>query len=180
MRGKYVRGTILERFLAYIEITPTCWIWRGRIHPMGYGCLDVKEPGKLRGRPRPIHQIAHELFVGPIPEGLEPDHLCHTADKSCLGGPTCPHRRCGNPEHLELVTHKENMSRSSPARKTHCPKGHLYDEANTAYQGPKQGRKCRTCARECERRAKRWLYLKRKSRKKVKGATGIIPTAPVW
>lgn len=80
------------------------------------------------------HRVAYEEIMGPVPEGLELDHLCRT-------------RSCVNPSHLEPVTHRENMNRGDVAtrRKTHCPKGHPYDEENTGiYNGY---RNCRACAR---------------------------------
>jgi hypothetical protein len=49
---------------------------------------------------------------GPIPPGLYVDHACHTTDPDCAGGPNCPHRRCVNPDHLELVTDDENRRRA--------------------------------------------------------------------
>lgn len=44
------------------------------------------------------HRVAYELWVGPIPEGMELDHRCKV-------------RACINPAHLEPVTHAENMRR---------------------------------------------------------------------
>lgn len=75
------------------------------------------------------HRLAHELFIGPIPDGLVVDHTCHNLDASCPGGITCPHRKCVNPTHLEAVTRGENLLRGlSPmaanARKDTCSEGH--------------------------------------------------------
>lgn len=47
-----------------------------------------------------------------MPKGYELDHLCHTKDKICKGGKTCLHRKCVNPEHLQLVTQAENIRNS--------------------------------------------------------------------
>jgi hypothetical protein len=92
------------------------------------------------------HRKAYTDAFGPIPEGLEIDHLCRV-------------RHCVNPDHLEAVTHVENMRRAhevwgftswgaqANAGKTHCPQGHEYTEANT-YARQRGSRDCRTCMRE--------------------------------
>ncbi|MGZ6854085.1 MAG: HNH endonuclease [Mycobacteriaceae bacterium] len=84
-------------------------------------------------------------MVGPIPRGLELDHLCRN-------------RRCVNPDHLEPVSHRENCHRAELGvaaadimrSRTHCPRGHKYDQSNT-YRTPKGYRVCRTCHRDRER-----------------------------
>lgn len=124
-----------ERFWDHVEFTSACWLWTGRMGGSGYGYF---EDG-------PAHRWSYEFCVGPIPEGIELDHTCHKPE-SCLGGPTCPHRRCINPDHLEPVTGAENTRRAGPATKTHCVHGHLYDEANTVRSG-KGRRVCRECRR---------------------------------
>ncbi|KKK94743.1 hypothetical protein LCGC14_2679800 [marine sediment metagenome] len=88
--------------------------------------------------------VAYELRYGPVPDGLELDHLCLT-------------RSCWNPDHLEPVTHKENGRRGGPRAsrpnmlKTHCPHGHPYSVENTGYTVNSYNstlRYCRTCKRE--------------------------------
>jgi len=130
-----------------------CWLFRAERYPKsGYAQFSVgKQKGLL------AHRVAYELFCGEIPDGYEVDHLCHPDDGSCPPA-TCPHRRCCNPAHLAAVTRKANALRStSPmaknALKTHCPKGHPYDEWNTGSNGRDGNRACRTCARE-KRRAR--------------------------
>jgi hypothetical protein len=137
----------IERFWAKVEITPSCWIWRGALNEKGYG--KIGRGGRGEGNIR-AHRASYELFVGPIPEGLELDHLCHTADKSCPGGNTCLHRRCVNPDHLEPVTRKINQHRGNGpgginSRKTHCPKGHTYCPENTVTNPTTGWRTCRIC-----------------------------------
>ena len=81
-----------------------CWPWLGYVHPNGYGQFG-------RGAERLPHRIAYQYLIGPIPDGLVLDHLCHTADPQCADTVNCRHRRCCNPEHLEPVTRFENIAR---------------------------------------------------------------------
>lgn len=116
-----------------------CWIWHGSTDRAGYGHIRVD------GRTLYVHRVAYEWMVGPIPTGMQIDHLCRN-------------RSCCNPQHLEPVTPAENASRTLPGErgqhrgaieraKTHCPRGHAYDEANT-YRNAKGYRWCRACRRE--------------------------------
>lgn len=117
-----------------------CWEWDAPCAD-GYGRI------WWEGRSVYPHRLAYQLYVGPIPDGLHIDHTCHDP-AVCLGGPSCPHRGCVNPDHLEPVTHAENTRRGGNAqrRKTHCPQGHPYNEANT-YRPPSspKARACWTC-----------------------------------
>ena len=122
-----------------------CWIWVGTTAGNGYG--RVKIPGTKSTVSS--HRLVFETLVGPIPPGLDLDHLCRV-------------RACCNPAHLEPVTRAENLKRGVGSdvgkinrAKTHCPAGHPYDEENTWRS--KKGRHCRQCHRE-----KRWLPQGRK------------------
>ena len=115
-----------------------CWEWTAG-KGLGYGQFWVN--GKLRN----AHRVVYEYLVGPVPEGLELDHLCRN-------------RGCCNPWHLEAVTHAENNLRgigitAQNAIKTYCPEGHEYTEENTYVHRNK--RYCRECKRKITREAKR-------------------------
>ena len=91
------------------------------------------------------HRFAYEQIVGPIPDGLQLDHLCRV-------------RSCVNPAHLEPVTCQVNLLRGTGASarnaiKTHCPQGHAYGDFNT-YIRPEGWRRCRECHRAEERMGK--------------------------
>jgi len=119
--------TFEERFWRYVEKSDGCWLWTGFISPTGYAKFGT--PSLY------AHRVAYEMEVGPIAEGFDLDHLCRV-------------RHCVNPAHLEPVTHRENVLRgeglaAKQARKTHCPKGHEYSEANTRlYAGRRYCREC--------------------------------------
>lgn len=124
-----------ERFWAKVQKTNDCWLWIGTRNPEGYGLLFVSK-GKS---PTRAHRFSYELLRGPIPVGLELDHLCRV-------------RACVNPDHLEPVTRSENMRRGVGygdwnKRKTQCRNGHPYDLINT-YVTSTGERHCRICSRE--------------------------------
>ena len=121
-------------------MTP-CIIWTGCRSADGYGKI---HRGKRPGYHTSPHRLAYEEAYGPIPEGLQIDHLCKVT-------------LCYNPEHLEAVTPLENSRRGSRAQMTHCKWGHPFDEANTksrAGEGGRHvnGRRCRTCQNAAVRR----------------------------
>lgn len=164
-KGRFIKGLrrpLIERFLEKVQVTDSCWIWQGSVTDSSEGYGHIRDEQSIRCR---AHVVAYELFVGPIAPGLEIDHLCHNADHECRGGRLCLHRRCVNPEHLEPVLPRTNRLRSlvNPlaklARRTHCPKGHLFDETNTIRRtSDGHGRRCRICEREKERRHR--IYIR--------------------
>jgi HNH endonuclease len=72
-----------------------CWVWKRALQKDGYGIVH----GAL------AHRRYYELLVGPIPDGLEIDHLCRN-------------RACVNPDHMEPVTKNENRRRGLLAKLT--------------------------------------------------------------
>jgi hypothetical protein len=127
----------IDRFLDKVIPEPNsgCWLWvgpdDGRVD--SYGKFRIED--KFFG----AHVAGYLLLVGPVPEGLELDHLCRV-------------KCCVNPHHLEPVTRLVNTQRALPHRKrpTHCPQGHEYTPENTIKTRPcasykYEGRQCRTC-----------------------------------
>jgi hypothetical protein len=122
----YRRTDVTERFWVKVDRRGDfeCWPWTGHLEK-GYGRLTL-DPVNLDKAF--AHRFCYELLVGPIPDGMTLDHLCHTTS-TCPGGPDCLHRRCVNPLHLDPVTLVENVMRgqgitAQNARKTHCKRGH--------------------------------------------------------
>jgi hypothetical protein len=136
-------STLRRRLLgnAIVDFETGCWNWAGHLNAKGYGRI-------RNGRYIMAHRVAYEFWFGPIPTGLQLDHLCRN-------------RACINPAHLEPVTSRENTMRSpiAPAAlcaaKTHCPGGHEYSDDNTIRRNGR--RFCRACAqqRNAARRATR-------------------------
>lgn len=123
----------IDRFNEKYEVDSRsgCWLWTASCVEDGYGQFrfSPKKMGKA-------HVFAYQHYVGPVPSGMQLDHLCRV-------------RRCVNPDHLEVVTGWENTMRGDTpaainARKTHCPRGHPYDEQNT-YLDKTCRRHCRSC-----------------------------------
>jgi len=117
----------------------SCWVRTAKLKA-GYSYI-----ADSSGRQVVAHRFAYELLVGPIPEGLELDHLCR--NRACVKVTPDDH----GPAHLEPVTKRENILRGEGmgarhARQTHCKRGHPFDEANTYWWNGY--RACRTCRRE--------------------------------
>lgn len=126
-----------------------CWLFAGYVGSDGYGVI-----GSHLTNSRKAHRVMYEATIGVIPAGLVCDHLCRI-------------RQCVNPQHIELVTDKENILRGQGATaknavKTHCPHGHKYTQANIIWiKNTVYGtltRRCRACFNQWQRR-----YYKRKT-----------------
>jgi hypothetical protein len=74
-----------------------CWIWQRGLTRDGYGQTYVLSKAVR------AHRLFYERFKGPVPRHLVVDHLC------CV-------RSCVNPDHLEAVTHRENVIRAVAVR----------------------------------------------------------------
>lgn len=103
-------GSWVSRFLSFVARTDdpkACWLWFGATQQQGYGLWTFYPPAHPKKKLQVAHRVMWELVKGPIPTGLELDHLCK--QKSCV-----------NPDHLEPVTHKVNLQRA----KGRCKNGH--------------------------------------------------------
>ena len=140
---------VADRFWAKVQKSDDpdgCWLWTAGKVPNGYGSFF------LNSKTVYAHRVAYELVKGPIPEGLQIDHLCRV-------------RNCVNPDHLEAVTCRENLMRgecaaSRKSKQTHCKRGHAFTPENT-YVNSRGHRACKACHR----------YLKRIYRTNAKYST---------
>ncbi len=129
-----MRANTEEDFWLKVNKTDDCWLWLASRDRTGYARF------VMSGKRTLVHRFAYEALVGPIPEGLELDHLCRV-------------RHCVNPAHLEPVTPKVNVLRSEGlaainAAKVVCVNGHAFTEENTYIlkSGSRVGKRaCRIC-----------------------------------
>ncbi len=114
------------------ELEGPCHIFRGHKSQNGYGSV------RLNGKMVPVHRYCWEVKFGPIPEGLVVDHRCRS-------------RACCNPNHLRIVTCKINALENSVgisainAAKTHCPRGHQFDDGSLKIYRYGPRRVCMVC-----------------------------------
>jgi hypothetical protein len=128
-----------ERFWNLTQPCPMsgCWLFVSeRRTGYGYGSI------RFRGVTVTAHRLSYELLIGPIPIGLQIDHLCRV---QC----------CVNPAHLEPVTSRENTLRSTglaaqEIQRNACRQGHEYTAENTYMNNG--SRVCRECTRTNLRR----------------------------
>lgn len=120
-----------ERFWAKIDASGACWMWTASTNGVGYGQF------WNGSRLVKAHRWSYERFVGPIPDGLQLDHLCRN-------------RACVDPAHLEPVTGRTNVLRgatvvAAKAKQSHCIRGHLLAGGNLYVEPGGRKRKCKTC-----------------------------------
>jgi len=117
-----------------------CKLWLGAKDRDGYGHR------RIGGKLAIVHRKAYEDAYGPIPDGLEIDHLCSV-------------RNCYEPTHLEAVTHAENVRRGQAGKvqraATHCKRGHEFSEENTWFDSKRNKRRCNACAALRQRKYRR-------------------------
>lgn len=129
------RRTLEQRFWEKVDRggPDECWAWTGG-GPPSYGRFGIG------GRTHLAHRVAYELMVGPIPDGLDIDHLCRN-------------KVCVNPAHLEPVPHAVNVRRGPKPKPSHCKRGHEFNQANTYFKND-GGRQCRACDRQRRQESK--------------------------
>lgn len=150
IRPYYGHLTAEERFWKYTDRRRDyeCWPWTAAVNAKGYGLYNRNSKSIF------AHRFAYEFLVGPIPSGKVLDHACHNAafeQGKCMGGRGCPHRRCVNPAHLDVVTPRQNSLRgngpsANASRKTRCVWGHPFNTENTRYEKTGE-RRCLSCVR---------------------------------
>ena len=132
------------------ELGP-CWNWTAYCDPQGYGRFGIGSRADNTRTSALAHHWSFTDAYGPIPEGKEIDHLCRNPS-------------CVRPDHMEAVTHAENVQRGTHTAsggwqraKTHCPEGHEYTpEITGLYPIHKNGhlyhyRACKECRRVSQR-----------------------------
>lgn len=97
VKGGFVRVPLAKRLESKIDKSGDCWIWLGYKNARGYGTATVDKKFYR------IHRAMYELHKGEVPLGLELDHLCKNTS-------------CVNPDHLEAVTHRENILRANMSK----------------------------------------------------------------
>lgn len=143
------RQPLAHRIHNSIEIgAGGCWLWTLSLSHAGYGRMGVG------GRMTLAHIVSYELVYGPVPEGMNLDHLCHNRDLSCPGGDTCIHRRCCNPLHLEAVSQRTNAGRGarSLTRSGYCKSGRHRIEGPDDWLVHHDRRRCKKCTHERQAR----------------------------
>ncbi len=133
-----------QRFWDKVTFSPgDCWEWTGSLRD-GYGRF------KINGVYYQAHRVMYKDTYGPIPKGLQLDHLCRT-------------RNCVHPLHLEIVAQQTNILQgispiANQARQTHCLNGHEL-KGDNLYYSPKRPtiRQCKPCtiARSAEQRRRK-------------------------
>ena len=149
--------SLLERFeQKYIpEPNSGCWLWTAGVNRLGYGTIGTGSRSDGSMKKSFAHRVSYALYRREIPDGLTIDHLCRV-------------RCCVNPDHLDTVSQGVNNLRGRSASslnsaKTHCPRGHEFNEASVqSFTGKTGQRLSHRICRECNRTYQRlWAAKKR-------------------
>lgn len=132
------RVTYVGRSLTHFKLART---GHHRVHLVG---TDGKTHGEL------VHRLVLEAFVGPAPEGYQGLHWDDDVDNNCL-----TNLRWGTLSENQYDAVRTGHHRA--IKKTHCPKGHEYNEANI-YWIKGRWRGCRACSRERSRKRRAREY----------------------
>lgn len=132
----------IGRFLKRVHTAENgCWDWLGGKTTDGYGVFCI-----AKGKNVLAHRFSYIHHKGEILAELEIDHVCNN-------------RCCVNPEHLEAVSHLENILRAKErgsyknhidigafqSSKTHCKLGHPYAGDNLVIEKHNGARRCKIC-----------------------------------
>lgn len=143
--------TAEERFWDKVAKTNGCWVWLAATNQFGYGRF--YDGGRLVS----AHRFSYELTHGPIPDDLTIDHLCRVPG-------------CVRPDHLEAVTHRENVLRGNAVNREWCRKGlHRMTPDNRIPSPSRQDyRYCGEC---------RKAWLKSRLKRRPKDGIHAVPQA---
>ena len=115
----------IERFRMKIERGDSCWLWTAAIGGHGYGEF------KVNGQTVTAHRFAYEMAKGPVPEGLDVDHICRN-------------KHCVNPDHLRASTRKQNMENLAREGRGRSGVRGVYWDAARGLWGARVGHNYRT------------------------------------
>lgn len=99
LKGHHGRKPHADYLVEDQGFTSACWIWQRQTNGVGYPVVGSRSNRKY------VHRLYYEEARGPIPHGLSLDHLCSVS-------------LCVNPDHLQPVTHTENVQRGKGAKLT--------------------------------------------------------------
>lgn len=143
MSGLFTFPAVAVRFFSKVRVEESgCWVWTAATSSNGYGKFGIGPRVLL------THRVSFELLRGPIPLGMQLDHVCRV-------------KTCVNPAHLEPVTTQENTRRYRETV-THCARGHAFSGENVFLRNC--GRYLKRCCRICQRQSGRDSYVRQKAK----------------